>query len=412
MTTLRDDVRQHFEREAAVFPAPAGLTQSIAAEASRDASRAGHGLRPAAIVAGALAVALVAGLVVIAAFRHPLNAPAPAGPVTPGRHGIVIDADTIDGSNGWALLGQCPASQGPADICQYWIESTHDGGATWTNPVKLATFPLTDGDAPRHIHFANASDGFAYGNGVAFATRDGGAHWSRLFAGATGIVAIDGRGPVWAVEYPCAKGTQCPYGVLVSADGGQTWTAAAALPSGFAPRVAVAFGSAGLLLSSYGVGDMAVTRDLGRTWTVLAGGCVADAISNTVATPDGKEIWQYCGEPPAVQSTAGRADFLFVSEDGGTNWHRATSPGIPTVGAVLVAPRPGTALLVTSTEQMVSSQLLISRDSGSTWTAVASAGEFSSVMLAGSVGWAVDNRYAVWTSTDGGLTWSRPASQP
>ncbi len=410
--TLRDDVRQHFEREASVFPAPAGLTQSVAAEASRDASGGGHGLRPAAIVAAALSVAIVAGLVVIAAFRHTPTAPAPVGSSAPGRHGIVIDADTIDGSNGWALLGQCPATQGPADVCQYWVESTHDGGATWTSPVKLATFPLTDGDAPRHIHFANASDGFAYGNGVAFGTRDGGAHWSRLFADATGIVAIEGRGPVWAVEYPCAKGTQCSYRVLVSADGGQTWTAAAALPSGFAPRVGVAFGSAGLVMSGYGVGDMAVTRDLGRAWTVLPGKCLAEAISNYVATPDGKEIWQYCGEPPTIQSTAGLADFLFVSEDGGTTWHRATSPGIPTVGAVLVAPKPGTALLVTSTEPMIGSRLLISQDAGATWTAVASAGEFTTVTSARNVVWAVDSQYAVWTSTDGGLTWSRPTSQP
>jgi photosystem II stability/assembly factor-like uncharacterized protein len=404
--TLRGDIRDYFEREAAAFPAPAGLRPSVTSEAARGRLVEPRGMRLAAVVAVALAVAIVAGLFFVGPLRRS-TPPLPA--IKAGQQGMGLAADAVDQSHGWALLGQCPANGGASDLCSYWVETTNDGGQRWTDAVRVGSYPMTNGDAPRHIHFGDNHNGFVYGNGVAFATHDGGRTWTRAFASANEIVTIVGRGTVWAVVYPCGKGTQCAYDVNESVDGGRTWTKASPLPAGLNPRMAAAFGAAGLIVSGFGTGDMAVTRDGGRTWTPVTGHCAASDLAPVVATPDGSEIWEFCAGSAGTKND----DALFHSGDGGRTWLFLGRLGMTTTGPQLYAPSRGKALLLTSTAINVGSTLFIWQPGATGWGAVAAPGELTTLSFAPGMAWAVDNQFVIWTDPDGsGETWSRLPAQP
>jgi len=295
--TLRDDVRDYFEQESRRLPAPARLRADATARASA-APATTPSLRWAAVLAALLAVAILAGLLASGQLRRVLSQQ-----VTPGGHirvtssqiEEVLDIDLADRNHGWALIGVC--DQGTLNLgpCQNWVDPTRDGGRTWVDPVKVG--PQDTGfsaDTPRHIHFANASDGFVYGLGVAFVTHDGGRTWTEVPGETSELVTIMGSATVWAVLEPCATGAQCPFAVRTSLDGGRNWSAAAPLPAGFVPDQANAFGPSGLLLAGPGTGDMAITNDDGNTWRSIPGRCSAGDVGNYVATSDGQDLWQLC----------------------------------------------------------------------------------------------------------------------
>jgi photosystem II stability/assembly factor-like uncharacterized protein len=415
--TLRDDVRKHFARDEGRLPTPAGLRESVTSEASRAEATERRPVQWATAVALLLAVAIVAGLLAANGLRQArvtpvVPAPTPTPTMTKNLgHGTILEADLYFVSTGWALLEACNAA-----TCQYSVSMTKDGGASWSAPSKVGPdFAASNGDAPRHIHFATQNDGFVFGNAVGFATHDGGRTWAGIGFQVSEVVAIVGTGPVWAVTRPCAKGTQCAYEVHVGSNGGRTWSQAAALPDGFVPRNAVAF-PYGMLLSGFGAGDMLITRDTGVTWTAIPGRCSADTFANYIATPDAKELWQVCDTamlslPPPMS--------VFVSEDGGTSWSQkpmVPSPGMP---VSLESPAPGTALLASP------SRALRTQNRGQTWKPVTNGG-FWSVGFGSTVGldcgplaycwpqdgWAVDSQRAILVTHDRGLTWAPVPVQP
>src|SRR5690348_10546187 len=229
--TLRDDVRDYFEREARRLPAPAGLRLDAAARAGATTSPP-RSIRLAAVLAALLAVAIVAVLLAGNELRRVLNPQVTPGGhirVTSGQTAQVIDFDLVDRNLGWVLAAVCDhnVANGLGN-CQAWVVATRDGGHTWVDPAKVGTlFSGYDADGPRHIHFANTSDGFVYGLGVAFVTHDGGRTWTRIPGQTSELIAITGFATVWAVLEPCATGSQCPFAVRASSDGGRTWAAAA-----------------------------------------------------------------------------------------------------------------------------------------------------------------------------------------
>ena len=411
--TLRDDVRDYFERESRRLPAPAGLRVDVAAQ-TRVASHAPQqAIRWAAVLAAALAVAIIVALVASGRLREALNPPAtPAGhvPVAAGDIEQVIDFDLADRNHGWALIGVCHQSStydlGP---CQFWVESTRDGGHSWVDPVKVGPqFAGFDADSPRHIHFADASDGFVYGLGVAFVTHDAGRTWSQLPGETSELVAITGFATVWAVLQPCATGAQCPFVVRTSTDGGRTWSLAAPLPSGFQPEQAVAFGPSGLLLAGPGAGDLVITNDDGRTWRPIAGRCPAGAVGNYIATSDGQELWELCvitATPLAMQ--------LLSSEDSGRTWQenaalpgQGRQPGLAIQAILLVSTRPGWVFF-----SIGELPIELTTDGGRTWTAVTGTAYFDYIVFCASgEGWAEHG--AIYATNDGGRTWTKLASQP
>ncbi|HEY6875848.1 MAG TPA: hypothetical protein VI384_05765 [Candidatus Dormibacteraeota bacterium] len=403
--TLRDDVREYFDREARRVPPPAGLREDVVARAVGAPGRQAPALRWAAVVAALLAVAIVIGLVASGAFRQSkgLVPVGPPIPVTPGTHGLVLDASFANSSDGWALLAQ-PSQRSFGGTIS--VEATHDGGGSWLTPVAVG--PAIDeasiADSPRHIHFVDRDNGFIWGSGTSYVTHDAGRTWHN--AGLPkGLVTITGQeGVAWAVSAIAQ----------VSPDGGQSWLSTASLP--ITPVGASSFGISGLLLTERGSSDLALTNDGGSTWLRIGGPCPAGTAINGAATSDGREIWEVCTPlPPSdtVPLTQPLVSSVFVSEDSGRTWARSAVDDGGVGTDWLLTATPGTALLGTDTP----TGMMISHDGGLTWqrcTTDPSHGSLDGLSYSadGSVVVAVDGIYRVWISRDGGNNWVETPSQP
>jgi photosystem II stability/assembly factor-like uncharacterized protein len=206
------------------------------------------------------------------------------------------------------------------------VYKTTDGGAHWT-------LSLQNSDAEGffdEMAFWNPRHGILVGDQVdgqmvAMATADGGATWQRLkmppalpgegafAASGTGITVL-GDGDVWI-------GTGGPGAARVyhSADAGRTWTVSPTpirADSANAGIFSVAFSDAqhGIAVggdyskANDAAGNIAVTSDGGKTWTVPAG-APPKGFRSAVAYLADRKIWIAVG-------TSG-AD---ISTDGGQNW--------------------------------------------------------------------------------------------
>jgi photosystem II stability/assembly factor-like uncharacterized protein len=415
--TLRDDVRQYFENESRSLPTPDGLRSEVTAKA---AAAPGPGLRHVrweAVAALGLAIAIVVTLIASGSFRHQQSpTTGPAHPTATPRQvhlaaGNVLDADLVTSSLGWSLAKLC--SFAAPTTCRYLVVQTTDGGRSWSAPSLVADLMASDEDALTHIHFFNQNDGFVYGSSTAFETTDGGKTWSDSNNQRRQVVAVVGRdGLDWMVERPCAAGAVCSYVVQVSDDGGRTWTSASPLPAAFTPTNVVAFSVSGLLLSTFGVGNMLITLDGGASWRQLAGRCSADSTRNSVATFDGQELWQLCIPTlgNAVISTHPEPLPFFVSSDGGNTWDKR-SVTANDLFDFLVPVGPRQAILVTG----VSSPYITS-DGGLSWQQV-QAGDFVSVAVCSTgAAWARDADGYLWFTADArpgsGSAWATLPSQP
>jgi len=403
--TLRDDVRDYFEHEARRNPAPSGLRADVTSRAVAAPARQAPALRWAAVVAALLAVAIVIGLVATGAFRQSkgLVPVGPPIPVTPGTHGLVLDASFANSSDGWALLAQ-PSQRSLGGTIS--VEATHDGGATWLTPVAVGP-PIdeaSNADSPRHIHFVDRDNGFVWGSGTSYVTHDGGRTWHD--AGLPmGLVTITGQeGVAWAVSTV----------VQVSPDGGQSWLSTASLP--VTPVAASSFGVSGLLLTQRGSSDLALTNDGGSTWLRIGGPCAAGTAINGAATSDGREIWEVCTPlPPSntVPLSQPLISSVFISEDSGRTWTRSSVDDGGVGTDWLLSPSSGTALLGTDTP----TGMTITHDGGLTWqrcTTDPNHGSLRALSYSadGSLVVAVEGVYRVWISRDGGNNWVESPNQP
>ena len=413
--TLRDDVREYFDREARRMPPPAALRSEVVARAVAAPGRQAPPLRWAAVVAALLAVAIVIGLVASGAFRQNkgLVPVGPPIPVTPGMHGLALDASFANSSDGWALLAE-PSQRSLGGTIE--VEATHDGGTTWLTPVPVGP-PIgeaSNADSPRHIHFVDRDNGFIWGSGTSYVTHDGGRTWDDAHL-PNGLVAVTGQeGIAWAVQGSFISRTA--NSVRISPDGGTSWLIAA--PPPFAIAGATSFGVTGLLLRGYDPGYLALTSDGGDSWRPLTSPpCSSDTTAiNAAATADGHQIWEVCTPMPpsnTVPLTQPLTSSVFVSEDSGRTWARSTVEDGGVGTEWLLTPTPGTALLGTDTP----TGMTITHDAGQTWQRCVTDPNHGSLRALsysadGSLVVAVEGVYRVWISRDGGNNWVEPPSQP
>lgn len=434
MDKLRQDLREIFNRQQESLGDRAGQRDRVLRGAleKRDEPIGRRTQFLAGIGAAVMAVLVVATFAYVRAGNSTRTLAPPSTSSTPGSPSSAqlhrYDLDFVDGEKAWALLSNCDAYS--ADQCSYYVAATIDGGRTWSKPAQVGpSYGPTDGAALRTIRFINAGDGFVYGSSNAFVTHDGGKTWRSLDLHTTFFSLIAGHGrAVWAFTYPCPKGTLCSYDARSSNDGGRSWSAPKALPVGFSPFEAILFGSSGLLVSGTPTGRIEMTSDGGKTWLSINSQCTdTHSFRAWVATSNGNELWELCigdpktpaivenppsPKPPPMAGSPDRADkVLFVSEDGGRSWsQKATSQSggtLPVLGSQLslVSTRPQELLLGTD-----KTPIFRTTDGASNWTVVQTSPSAGLKWLrfnSSQVGWAMDIQGAIWSTTDGGTSWTQ-----
>jgi photosystem II stability/assembly factor-like uncharacterized protein len=349
----------------------------------------------------------------------PSTSPSPKPPPVRvvGDRAVPIDVDLVDSRDGWALLTNCNAAKSVP--CNYFVGFTADGGDSWSLGLKVGPkFDPHDGDAPRHVHFSDAQNGFVWGGLEAYSTHDGGRTWADASLNASQYVSFVGRGGlVWAVSYPCKKGSglsgDCVFQIRSSRDGGRNWSAPYLLPATFNRVEATAFGERGVLVNSLGVAGALITTDGGATWRRIGAKCAATSVGEFITTSDGTRLIKAC-----VLDAHGTTIFMtmYISADGGRTW---TEPQMVGVGPFL--PECEFPIVMASTGQSGAAAMAslrctiaLTHDGGSTWTEVGpQAAGFVAITFGNPKdGWALDTQQNIWVTTDGGGRWVTTLATP
>lgn len=262
---------------------------------------------------------------------------------------------------------------------------TADGGATWQKlTITAAPFDFRDIDAINE----RTAYVLSIGNGAAsriYKTTDAGATWSMQFRSDDPKAFLDAMA-FWDADHGLVIGDSIDgqLYVLITENGGQTWTRviASALPPALGNEGA--FAASGTNIAVFGKSDAWIgtgagqtarvlrTNDRGRTWNVaetplvvgpssgifsvafrdakhgvIAGGDYSkenEAVDNFAVTDDGGVTWTLVkglsGFRSAVRYVPGRSTPALVavgpsgsdySTDDGRNWTRLEGPGFDTL---------------------------------------------------------------------------------
>ncbi|MDQ2733179.1 MAG: LpqB family beta-propeller domain-containing protein, partial [Armatimonadota bacterium] len=190
-----------------------------------------------------------------------------------------------------------------------------------------------------------------------------------------------------------SEGDSAPTGVLRSIDGGEHWTVPAnnGLP---AVTISALVASADTVYAATGRG-LFKTTDTGENWTEADTGIGAGAGPVVALTmlPDGTLF-------------AGTRDGIFKSADKGATW-TAVNTGLKSTHAEFLAVSPDGATLYANSGP----NIYRSADKGTTWEFRSQAPNDSSGPLqiapgAGTTVYIADRQTGVWSSADGGGTWT------
>jgi photosystem II stability/assembly factor-like uncharacterized protein len=331
------------------------------------------------------------------------------------RHFSVIDL-TFVGPYGWALgSADCTSGAGQGGVCAAMARTTDDG-ATWHSMVGPPTnVPLKACAEPcvQSVRFATTSVGYVFGHDALFMTTDGGRSWQRLAGGADALESLDGN--VVRVSSSCIPG--CPPIVQTSAIGSTTWvrrTLPAGAP-GFGVRLVRAGSDVYLLTMGHVAGGaqsatsvLFTSADDGATWSARGEPCpqgANDGASNgerdsvaVAAAGDGSAV--------ALCTPRGGTDssFVAVSTDHGATFH-GTAGDLGSIPGGVVAAASARTLLV------MGDVLYRSSDGGASWRRVQhdSIGPLTASWFgfeSPTQGRVVEGGTIIWTTRDGGLTWS------
>lgn len=240
----------------------------------------------------------------------PLNSAAPTPTRTTALGEVAFDTPL----HGWAAGSTC------ADTCALLFATTDDGGTTWTNATEIGSVAAS-GNAvvTTHVRFSG-QNGWIFGPGI-FDTHDGGRTWANAYGGS--IAALEAVGTsAWALTGCANQVGACAPTLLVSAVGTDQWSKAPVQP----PIEPLAGGNtytrdATLERSPNNVsfladqGQLLVSRDVGRSWQILASPCPQIA---GVRSLDGISVWVVCSEIVGVHAEASKQ--VYVSGDGGRTW--------------------------------------------------------------------------------------------
>jgi photosystem II stability/assembly factor-like uncharacterized protein len=327
--------------------------------------------------------------VTVAAFTSPSSAWKTAS-LPLARLAELHQGSTLYGSAGESSIA-CPTSgrclaigfvtSVPVSSLSLPVLSTVDGGSHW------AVLPVPE---PAHkpgantmtsIGCLNVRDCVASDGQVVVATRDGGIHW-QVVARLTGEHIQNS-----AATVECPTESEC---IVVS---------------GLASEVSVNPLTGGpqniRLLTA-----VTWTTDGGRTWT-------SRRLGNPLDTPQALACWDstdcvLSGNPPLHVSSPS----LYITTDRGIRWKRLPAPGLPGGLSHIRCVAPQECFGTTGYS------VIKTTNGGTSWTTVLRAGPDSSLevlscpdaqncVVGGTAGWLSGGSAALWTTEDGGRTWTR-----
>ena len=353
-----------------------------------------------------------------AASTTPSPTAAPTGPIPAGFVGA--DLSFVSANNGWAL-GTAPCA---TPTCTSLL-STSDGGKSWSGrPAPVAALvgdkACTDQrTCISSLRFADSQHGYAFG-GALITTNDGGASWTRQVSPYVDALEATGGTVLRVVHTSAGCPPGCTYTVQRAAVGSATWKTldTAALEGnrallfrqGKAAYVFVLKNPAG------GAGDahasLLVSRDDGSTWAQRNDPCglsapnapeELDATAAAVA-PDGS-LAVLC-----ANRSSQRGSVVVSTDQARTFGPAAALPSNALGVSVSAASR---SRFVVSATNGPSYELLLTTNTGATWTRVASTPNIAGAtkgflgFTTASVATAAQpDRRHLWRSLDGGATWS------
>ena len=356
-----------------------------------------------------------------ASSSTPRSTASPAAPVPVGFVGT--DLSFVSATTGWAL-GTAPCT---APTCTSLL-ATSDGGKTWTGrPAPVAALvgepACTDQrSCISSLRFADSQHGYAFG-GALITTNDGGATWTRQDSPFVDALEATGTTVLRVVHTSDGCPPGCTYTVQRAAVGSATWTTlntpalegnrALLFRQGKAAYVMALKNPAG------GAGDahagLLVSRDDGITWAQQTDPCglsapnapdEQDATAAAVA-PDGS-LAVLCAGRSSQRSS------VVVSTDQARTFGPAATLPVEALGVSLSA--ASRSRFVVSATSGPSYELLLTTNTGATWTRVAHTPNIAGVTnrflgftTARVATAAQPDRRRLWRSLDGGTTWS---SQP
>jgi len=335
-------------------------------------------------------------------------------------HGFqAYDATFIGTQDGWAIgTADCLSGTGRCTA----VERTMDGHHWHSYDISNSPFTV-GGDGPGdvdNIRFANKNVGYAYGPDAFYTTADGGRSWTQQPGGAYAVETLDGN--VIRVEAAPGCPPGCTFTVWTSDITGRSWTKAT-LPEavlGDYVQLVRSGTSAGLLVMQNPAGGaeneqstLYTSDDDGATWTSHREPCPqtgppsAREVDSTAIAANGDGYTLVC----SPRQKPARA-FVITSSGSGYSRTGSALPAGFVNGEATIAGAPSTVLAVGGygiSSGETTDGLQLSFDGGRTWAPAAGVtGQVSFVGFeSGTVGRAItDGGRTVWTTHDGGRTWS------
>jgi photosystem II stability/assembly factor-like uncharacterized protein len=231
--------------------------------------------------------------------------------------GTPLALTAADAAHAWALIA-CAGQGGSKPACGRELLGTADAGRHWRT---LTTFP----GSVNEVSFASPRQGVAVADscladlslqrcpGQVLVSHNGGSTWTAVLTRATPVFAVSSvAGQLWAAE-TVPGGSQVRF--LTSADGGQSWRRTGqltGLPS-LSPQARI---------------TMAVTRATARHLAALAWAAVYDRLScamhgcfgSLYGSSDDGRGWQIVNLSDAYPDECGPADIALSASSDGTAW--------------------------------------------------------------------------------------------
>lgn len=335
-------------------------------------------------------------------------------------------------------------AQGPV-ACSDRVGLTNNGGATFSVPVPVVSWPCANSAPVSSLAFDDHGDGFLYGLKL-FITHNGGATWS-LSNQRGAVLSVEALGhSIWMLETSrpvsssASTGSINPLRLLASSNGGRTWSVLPT-PPGAVVQPANATGTGWLVRTNQQSAYLAssprvlkgkqveatplwFTTDSGATWSNRTIPCRGSGTDMALsAAPEGT-IFDVCAGQP---STGNQLKETLRSTNDGRRWQIRSMCHFSISNALRCTPGSQFSgylgqidAVSSSTVYLVGdrSSLEVSRDGGITWTAVppglgsSAGGTFQAIFFSPSAGIVLgdgdqnNERPTLWSTTDGGAHWT------